>query len=350
MSLVWAGFLLGLGFGMAARAGRFCLLRGLRQRLAGDRPAPALRAFALALATAIATTQLLVGIGEIDVSRAVLLRTDFAAGGMLLGGLLFGLGMSLARTCGARALVLLGGGNLRALVVLVGLGLAAQASLTGVLAPLRKLLQFGQVSIESASLPGFLGNLGVPPDFALLLGAGLPAMLLLFFALRGGLLRQAPGEAAMAGVIGILVTLGWWITTHVGVDEFDPLPPTSLSFIAPVAESLLYLQLAVGREFSVGPAIMLGTLAGAGMTALAMRSFRLEGFSAPQDLLTCFAGGLLMGFGGVLAVGCSIGQGLSGLSTLALASMPACFGILIGAGIGLAAKNILQGSNTNETS
>jgi len=144
----------------------------------------------------------------------------------------------------------------------------------------------------------------------------------------------------MAVAVGLLVTLGWWITSHVGVDEFDPVPPTSLSFIAPAAESLLYVQVAVGRAFSLGPAIMCGTLAGAGVTALATRNFVLEGFDEPRQLLTCLAGGLLMGFGGVLAVGCSIGQGLSGLSTLAMASLPACLGIIIGAGIGLTMKNI----------
>lgn len=339
MSLVWAGFLLGCGFGVAARLGRFCLLRGLRQRLAGDAEASALRAFALALATAIGTTQWLVGTNEIDLSQTVLLRTEFAAGGLLIGGLLFGLGMSLARSCGARALVLLAGGNLRALVVLTGLGLAAQASLTGVLVPLRQWLQVGPVSLEAASLPAYLSSQGLAVGPALLLGAGLPVMALLFFALRGGLLRSAPGEAAMAVAVGALVTLGWWITTHVGLDEFDPVPPTSLSFIGPVAEALLYVQVAVGRVFSLGPAIVCGTLAGAGVAALATRNFKLEGFEAPGQLLTYLAGGLLMGFGGVLAVGCSIGQGLSGLSTLAIASLPACFGIIIGACIGIAIRN-----------
>ncbi|MDD2729423.1 YeeE/YedE thiosulfate transporter family protein [Malikia sp.] len=339
MSLLWAGFLLGCGFGVSARLGRLCLLRGLRQRLRGDAAAPALRAFALALATAMATTQYLAAIHEIDLSQTVLLRTEFAAGGLLIGGLLFGLGMSLARSCGARALVLLAGGNLRALVVLAGLGLAAQASLTGVLVPLRQWLQLGQVSLDAASLPAYLASQGLATGPALLLGAGLPVMALLFFALRGGLLRRAPGEAAMAVAVGLLVTLGWWITTHVGVDEFDPVPPTSLSFIGPVAESLLYVQLAVGRAFSLGPAIVSGTLAGAGVTALVSRNFVLEGFEAPRPLLSYLAGGLLMGFGGVLAVGCSIGQGLSGLSTLALASLPACGGIIIGACIGLAIKN-----------
>lgn len=337
MTLTWAGFLLGCGFGVAARLGGFCLLRGLRQCLAGDAGAPALRAFALALAVAIVTTQGLVWAGEIDVSQAVLLRSGFPAGGMLVGGVLFGLGMSMARSCGARALVLLAGGNLRALVVLAGLGLAAQASLTGVLVPVRQLLQgLGAVQFGGASLPAWLGGLGLPADQAALVGVGAPVLALLAFALGGGLLRRAPREAAMAVIIGLLVTLGWWLTTHVEVDAFDPAPPSSLSFIGPVAEGLLYLQVAVGRAFSFGPAVVLGTLAGAALMALATRSFVLEGFERPGQLLRHLAGGLLMGFGGVLAVGCSIGQGLSGLSTLALASFPACLGIIIGACAGLA--------------
>lgn len=336
MSLVGAGLLLGGAFGVAARLGRFCLLRGLRQILEHDPEAPALRAFALALAAAIATTQGLAWAGFIDVSRAVLLRTEFAAGGTLIGGILFGLGMSLARSCGARALVLLAGGNLRALVVLAGLGLAAQASLTGVLVPLRQLLQrLGTVQLGSAALPESLAALGLAADHAALAAAGLPVALLLVFALGRGLPRRAPTEAAMALVIGLLVTLGWWVTNHVEVDAFDPAPPSSLSFIGPVAEALLYLQVAVGRPFGLGPAIVLGTLAGAALAALATRSFVLEGFDSPRQLLRHLAGGLLMGFGGVLAVGCSIGQGLSGLSTLAFASLPACAGIIVGACAGL---------------
>lgn len=345
MTLVWAGFLLGAAFGIAARLGGFCLVRGLRQIRDGQTEAPALRAFALALATAIAATQGLIAAGNIDISRAVLLRSDFSAGGMLIGGLLFGLGMSLARSCGARALVLLAGGNLRALAVLAGLALAAQAALTGVLAPLREMLQaFGQMHLDAAALPDYLQRYGLSAYQARLLGAGVPALLLLGFSLRGGRVRHAPRDAAMAVVIGLLVTLGWWLSTHVGIDEFDPLPPVSLSFVSPVAESLLYVQVAVGRAFSLGPAMVLGTLAGAGISAVATRSFALTGFASPQQLLMYFIGGLLMGFGGVLAVGCSIGQGLSGLSTLAIASLPACAGIMMGAYAGLIANQHFSGN------
>ena len=168
MTLLWAGFLLGCAFGIAARLGRFCLLRGLRQHgLAAAREnggAPALQAFALALAVALLASQALAWAGLADLAQAQVVRARFSVPGVLLGGLLFGCGMALARACGARALVLLAGGNLRALVTLLCLGLAAQATLTGVLAPLRQWLQgWGQITLAHATLAQQLQAGGLPP-------------------------------------------------------------------------------------------------------------------------------------------------------------------------------------------
>ncbi|WP_367065873.1 YeeE/YedE thiosulfate transporter family protein [Oryzisolibacter sp. LB2S] len=320
--LLWAGFLMGCAFGVAARLGRFCLLRGLRE-------APALRAFALALAVALLASQALAWAGLADLGTAQVVRARFSLPGAFVGGLLFGAGMALARNCGARALVLLAGGNLRALVVLLCLGLAAQATLTGVLAPLRQWLQgWGMVQLEHAALPQWLAAQGLPPGAATLGAAALPALALAAYALRQ--VRGNGVALACAAVIGALVAALWWVTAQLA-DPFEPVPLTSLSFIGPVAEGLLYLQLAVGRTFNLGPAIVAGTLAGACVTALVTRTARWEGFDSPARLAASAGGGLLMGLGGVLAVGCSIGQGLSGLSTLAFASLPACAGIVAGA-------------------
>ena len=339
VSLLWAGLLLGCGFGVAARLGHFCLLRGLRQVHSGGGDAPALRAYALALAVAIVASQSLASMQHIDLARAQIVRTAFGVPGVLMGGALFGFGMVMAQSCGARALVLLAGGNLRALVVLVSLGLAAQATLTGVLAPLRQLLQgFGQVQLDFGTLPAQLQAAGMSDSLAVLVATLPPVAVLLGFALRKGVLRRMPQDALAAVVVGLLVALGWWITSHVDVDPFDPAALTSLSFIAPVAETFLYLQVAVGREMSLGPVVVFGVLVGAFAVALANGSRHLEGFDSPQRLWAAISGGCLMGFGGVLAVGCSIGQGLSGLSTLAFASVPACSGIVLGTFIGLKAE------------
>lgn len=337
MTLLWAGLGVGLVFGLAARAGRFCLLRGLRQAQQGARDgAPALQAFALALALALLASQALAWAGWADLSQAQVVRARFSAPAVLLGGLLFGAGMALARACGARALVLLAGGNLRALVTLLCLGLAAQATLTGVLAPLRQALQnTWPTTLAHASVAQLLAAQGwsstLGAGLAPLAAAALPAGALLTWALYRPALRRRPLELAGAAVIGLLVALLWWVTAQVDVDPFEPAALTSLSFIGPVAESLLYLQLAVGRAPSLGPALVAGTLLGSLAWALATRSARWEGFSRPGELAASVGGGLLMGAGGVLAVGCSIGQGLSGLSTLAFASLPACAGILLGA-------------------
>ena len=138
-------------------------------------------------------------------------------------------------------------------------------------------------------------------------------------------------EFALTVTVGLLVAAGWWLTAHIGVDEFEPARLTSLSFIGPIAETLLYLQLSVGREPGIGLALTAGVLAGAFLAALGSRTARWEGFDSTSRLAASAGGGLLMGVGGVLAAGCSIGQGLSGLSTLSLASFAAVAGILLGA-------------------
>lgn len=340
MTLIWASVLLGCCFGMAARLGSFCLLRGLVQAMerppAGKRAvAPALQACALALAVALLATQGLALAGLLDLTRTLPMRTQFSPLGMLAGGLLFGIGMALARACAARALVLVAGGNLRPLWVLLWLGLTAQAAMTGVLAPVRQYLQgWKLMTLPQASVTGWVQAHGLSGLAGQLVAVGVPVVLLLAYALWRPALRQRPLQMLAAIVIGLLVAAGWWVSAHVGLDPFaaDERPLTSLSFISPVAESWLYLQLAVGRELAAGVALVGGVLAGALVVAVLTGSFRLEGFERASSMLAGAVGGVLMGLGGVVALGCSIGQGLAGLSTLALASLPAVAGIIIGAG------------------
>ena len=338
MTLVLAAFIWGAVFGAAARWGRFCLLRGLRQARGQDTgtppgQAPALQAFALAAALALLASQGLQLAGLIDLGQAQVVRGQFSVPGVLLGGALFGVGMVLANSCGARALVLLAGGNLRALVTLVALGLGAQASLTGVLVPLRQGVQTlaAPVILDSPSLTQMLRAAHWSPVASFALLAVVPALLLAAYALWQPALRRSPTQWLGARSIGLLVAVGWWLTATVGIDPFDPQKISSLSFIAPLAEGLLYLQLAVGRNFNLGPAMVLGVLAGALLVALLTRTARWQGFDSPAQLARTAGGGLLMGFGGVLATGCSIGQGLTGFSSLAIATFPAVAGIVGGA-------------------
>ena len=322
MTPVLAGLVLGLVFGAAARAGRFCLLRGMKGAMHGADAAP-LRAFALAMAVAIASVQALNLAGLTDLSASLPMRSRWSWPGMLIGGVLFGIGMVLANACGARSVVLAAGGNLRSVVVLAALGLSAQASLTGVLAPLRARLQ-SLGSIEPVALA--LTDL-IPAPLAM----GLPVALLLALALP---LRRRPVEAAAAIIVGATIAAGWW-TSFATDDPFDPKILTSVSFVGPVGDGILWLMLSTGRALNFGVAIVAGTAGGAFAVALITRDFRLETFSGTRQTLSAIAGGVLMGFGGVLALGCSIGQGLSGVSTLSLASLVAFAGILSGIAVAL---------------
>ena len=280
---------------------------------------------------ALLASQGLQALRLVDLSLAALARPSFSLLGVLIGGLLFGAGMVLARACGARSLVLLAGGNLRCLVTVVFLALGAQLAMTGVLTPLRLWLQaLAPLTLAQATLPAYLSSVNT-----WLLTLGL-ALLLLAYALLLPGLRQSRLQWASAVLIGLLVAAGWWLTAHIGVDEFEPARLTSLSFIGPIAETLLYLQLSVGREPGIGLALTAGVLAGAFLAALGSRTARWEGFDSTSRLAASAGGGLLMGFGGLLAAGCSIGQALTGVTTLAWATLPAVAGIVLGAWAGLA--------------
>lgn len=339
--LLWYSFFFGLAFGVFARWGRFCLLRGMRQRMGLDSneprgSSPALQAFALALAVALLASQGLHLAGVIDLSNAQIVRPGFSFAGVLIGGAIFGLGMVLANACGARSLVLMAGGNLRALITVVFLALGAQASSTGILVPLRQWFQgIAPTSAKHATAHQHLLSNGHAPLAVYVLTAIIPALLLLAYALYRPALRRSPAQWISAIAIGALVAVGWWIAATVEVDPFEPAKITSLSFISPISETLFYTQVAVGRDFAAASAMVLGVLVGALVTALFTGTARWEGFDNPTHLVKSALGGWLMGFGGLLAAGCSIGQGLTGITTLAWATVPAVIGIGLGTWISL---------------
>ena len=333
---LWAGFAIGLVFGAAGQRTGFCLTRGLVGYLiTGD--GNKLRAFALALAVAILGTQAADAAGLIDLRQSIYLGPSFSWLLLPLGGLLFGYGMVAANGCGGRALVLMGQGNLRSFVVLVCLGIAAYMTLTGLLAPARTVL----AGVTGAALAS--GPQSVPHVIMASAGSAaarfVPAILLagalLWFAFGNAAFRASAKDIAGGLIIGALIPAGWLATGWLGADDFDPVPLVSLTFVAPIGDTIQYAMLATGTEVSFGVAVVCGVFLGALAAALLSGSFRLEGFNTPGRLARYMAGGALMGMGGALALGCSIGQGLTGLSTLALGSFLAAGGILLGASLGL---------------
>jgi uncharacterized protein len=333
--VVLSGLVIGLGYGAVALLSGFCLLSGLRGWWA-DGDSRLIRTYALALGVAVVATQLLAARGVVDLGKSIYLQPSFSAPLMFAGGLLFGYGMVLANGCGSRALVLLGRGNLRSFVVVIVLGIAAEMTLKGLIAPARiAVLQATQTAPKIISLPALLAAVGLSESFARTLAASVIAGALIIFAFAHAPFQRAWAQIAAGIAVGLLVTAGWFATGYLGADDFNPAAVTSLTFIAPIADTVQYAMLSTGLTLNFGIAMVAGVFAGSLVTALATRRFHWESFTSPRHMLRSIGGAALMGAGGAMAYGCSIGQGLTGLSTLALASFVAVAGILLGTAAGL---------------
>src|SRR5947207_6600035 len=333
--VVLAGLSIGVVYGAVGLLSDFCLMSSLRGWWAqGD--SRLVRTYALAVGVAIAATQLLATRGMVDLGKSIYLQPTFSVPLMFFGGLLFGYGMVLSNGCGSRALVLLGRGNLRSFVVVIVLGIFAEMTLKGLIAPGRiAMVQLSQTTTKMVSLPVLLSMLGLTEAFARTLAASLISGALIIFAFAHAPFQRAFGQIAAGIAIGLLVAAGWYATGYLGADDFNPTAVTSLTFIAPIADSLQYVMLSTGSTLNFGIATVGGIFAGSLLAALVTGRFHWEGYQSPHHMLRSAGGAALMGTGGVMAFGCSIGQGLTGVSTLALASFVAVAGILAGAAIGL---------------
>ena len=334
--IVFSGLLIGLVYGAVGLLSGFCMMSGLRGWWAeGD--SRLVRTYALAIGIAIAATQLLATRGLVDLGKSIYLQPSFSAPLMFFGGLLFGYGMVLSNGCGSRALVLLGRGNLRSFVVVIVLGIFAEMTLKGLIAPARiAMVQLSQSTPKHHLAAGLAGDAGphrgIRAHACSLGDRGRPDHLCLCACAVPARLRARSRQAI---TVGLLVAAGWYATGYLGADDFNPVPVTSLTFIAPIADSLQYVMLSTGSTLNFGIATVGGVFAGSLVTALATGRFHLEGYQSPRHMLRSAGGAALMGTGGVMAFGCSVGQGLTGLSTLALASFVAVAGILAGTALGL---------------
>lgn len=329
------GFAIGVAFGAVGLLSGFCLMSGLRDWWTLD-DGRKIRSYALAMAVAIVGAQLLSGAGLVDIGKSLYLQPSFSAPLIFAGGLLFGIGMVLANGCASRALVLLGKGNLRSLVVLAIIGIAAMATLKGLIAPARlAILQWTQVTPGAVSVPALLAAAGVSEELARAAAALIVSGALLLFAFSDRTFRRSGGPIAAGLAVGLLVTAGWLATGYLGADDFSPIPVTSLSFVAPVADTLQYAMLSTGLSLNFGIAMAVGVLTGSIATALLTGRFALEGYASVSHMGRSMFGAALMGVGGAMAYGCSVGQGLTGVSTLSLPSFIAVAGIVSGAAIGL---------------
>ena len=320
--LLWSGLVVGLLFGINGQWSGFCLNRALKGGWESGARQKA-QAFALALVVSVLGAQLLSAYEWVDLSTSIYRGNGASWLFVILGGMLFGYGMMLANGCGARAVVLLGQGNLRSLTVLLCLGISAYMTLTGLLAPGRLMLA------QATTLPAHgLYEFEATTRFALI---GLLVLALLVFVFWRGSIFKHQKDLISGVVVGLLITAGWFVTGWLGADEFEPAPSASLTFIAPIGETIQYTMIATGMRLGFGVTVMVGVVLGSFAAAKWSKTFRLQGFATPSEMLRYMGGGTLMGVGGALAMGCSIGLGLTGFSPLTYASMLAFAAMLAGA-------------------
>ncbi|MEQ8899429.1 MAG: YeeE/YedE family protein [Roseovarius sp.] len=327
-----AGLFGGALLGLAARLGRFCTLGAIEDVLY-QQSALRLRMWVLAIGIAITGVHLLAGMGAIDLAETLYLSSPWSPVASILGGLLFGYGMSIAGYCGFGALARTGGGDFRAFVIVLVMGISAYVMLSGPLASARvALIQTTEVDLGTLSIAGVIGQIagGGPVGPGLIAGLAITAAAL---ASRDALSRPAP--LLWGVIVGLAIVSGWWGTSAIVHSHLSALPVVSHTYSAPLGESLLYVMTSSGGGLSFGVGSVAGVLGGAFAGSLIKGHFRWEACEDPRELRRQVAGAVLMGFGSVLAFGCTIGQGLSAFSVLAFSAPVTFAAIFIGAAIGL---------------
>lgn len=325
------GLVGGIALGLAARLGNFCTLGAIESAVYGE-DQRRLRLWGIVLGTAILGTQLGAAAGAIDLAGSYYHQIAWNPWASIIGGLVFGYGMALAGNCGFGALVRFGGGDLRSMVVVVVMGIAGFIALSGPLAPLRIWLFPQDMSSGPQGIgASFTALTGLPATLA---AAALAAGLVVW-ALAHDPLRRSPRMLAWGVIAGLAVVWTLAGTTWVNQQSFGAVQVEGPSFTAPIGRTLIFLMTSTagGITFSVGSVagVLLGSLAGSTIRGL----FRWEACDDPRELGRQVSGAALMGVGGVIAVGCSVGQGVTAFATLAWSGPVTLAAIVAGALLGL---------------
>jgi uncharacterized protein len=345
--VTWGAFMLAFVFGAVGNKTNFCTMGAVSDWVnMGDKNR--MRMWLLAVAIAVIGANALHLAGVVNLSKSIYQAPNFTWLSYIVGGFLFGVGMTLGSGCGSKTLIRIGGGSLKSVIVFVFLGISAYMTLRGLFGAFRvEVLERASVMLAGGQdLPSLASS---ATDVAKNVWIAILAV-----AIGGGLLAfiyaskdfRSSFDYTLGGMVtGLVVVGGWYVSGHLGYLAEDPETlqeafvatntgrMESFSFVSPMAFSLEYLMLWTdkSRIITYGIASAAGVIAGSAAYALATRQFRWEGFRDAEDTAMHIIGGILMGFGGIVALGCTVGQAISGFSTLALGSIITFVSIVAGA-------------------
>ncbi len=330
--LALIGAIGGIMLGLAARLGRFCTLGAIEDFLYQDNDTR-LRMWGLAIGFSGFGTFTLVGLGALDPAQTIYHLSPWSPVFGVIGGLLFGYGMALAGNCGFGALARFGGGDLRSFVIILVMGISAYMALSGPFASVRLIaLSMTEIDTQARSYPQILSGITGFSDITLGLVISVALMALALWS-RGFLAN--PKAILWAGIVGLAIISGWAGTQWVANNGFSASTVNSHTFTSPLGETLLFLMTSSGGGLSFGVGSVFGVLIGAFVGSLIKGHFRWEACEDPRELKRQVLGAILMGFGAVLAIGCTIGQGISAFSLLTLNAPIVFASIFAGAAFGL---------------
>jgi uncharacterized protein len=321
--LALGGVIIGVLFGAFSQYSRFCL-RSATLEVAHGKVGERMAVWLFTFATALIGTQALIMLEQFNTGAVRQLNNTGSISGAIIGGLMFGCGMTLTRACGSRMLVLSATGNLRALLSGLVFAVVAQAARDGALSPMRAAIN-GWWTVDGSArdlLALFhLGNSGGLLFGALWLIGGIA------IALRAGL--HVKYWIAATGV-GLMVAVAWWFNFYMAASSFEMVPVHALSFTSPSADTLMFMLQPPGTRLTFDLGLIPGVFIGAFLSGAFRGDLKLEGFEGGASMRRYILGGCLMGFGGVLAGGCAVGAGVSGASVFAMTSWIVLWSMWIG--------------------
>ena len=337
---LWA-FLLSVVFGAVTQRSNYCTM-GAISDIANFGDWTRARMAIASVGVAIIGVALLKVTGTVDIAKSFYVAPKLIWLSHIVGGLCFGFGMTLAGGCGSKTLLRVGSGSLRAFVTILVMAVVAWFTLRGVLGVFR-VATLDTVAATLPSTQDLPSLIGLSGNAAAMVAAVIGAAFIIF-AFVGKQFRADKWNWIAGIVVGLTVIAGWYASGRVGFIAEHPESleaawvstnsgrPESLTFTAPPAYLLELLGFWSDKSKFVtfGIASVLGVIVGSWAMSLVTKTFHWEGFASTEDLANHLAGAALMGFGGVLALGCTVGQGLSGMSTLAVGSLITVLAIVIG--------------------